>query len=236
MVGLRPVGIHRHFRVLNIYTRLQHRLGKSPEISLGEMKRHIDTLYNMPLLDEIEDDYEDDEDADENTDEGLSAKAESRTTFQDKHDESENTSGDGGEGGEGKESHLAQDERSTSLSGIIPPSSIGATLDATDPQFWRKKNVEFSLPWADFGALMIEKAGVGVEDRDDAESDVFTPKVESPDAEPEPEAAERESSDGRVSPVPRRRRGRSSTPVQRNRTKATRSTVTASNRKRQKTR
>ncbi|KAJ2537693.1 hypothetical protein IWW35_006461, partial [Coemansia sp. RSA 1878] len=104
-------------------------------------------------------------------------------------------------------------------------------------------SVEFSLPWAEFGTLMIEKAGVGVtEDRDDLESvaedasDALSLKVESPEPEAKPETETgQESSDGRVSPVARKRRGRSSTPVQRSRPKATRSTA-ASARKRQKTR
>ncbi|KAJ2825463.1 hypothetical protein IWW50_002838, partial [Coemansia erecta] len=112
-------------------------------------------------------------------------------------------------------------------------------------------SVEFSLPWAEFGTLMIEKAGMGVtEDRDDMDSvadnasESFTPKVESPEPEDKPgqepeqdqeQETGHESSDGRVSPVARKRRGRSSTPVQRSRPKTTRSTA-ASTRKRQKTR
>ncbi|KAJ2764860.1 hypothetical protein IWQ56_004328, partial [Coemansia nantahalensis] len=46
MVGLRPIGIHKHFRMLNIYTRLQHRLGKT-DISLNDMKSHIAALFDL---------------------------------------------------------------------------------------------------------------------------------------------------------------------------------------------
>ncbi|KAJ2658929.1 hypothetical protein IW148_004479 [Coemansia sp. RSA 1199] len=261
MVGLRPVGIHRPFRVLNIYTRLQHRLGKTPDISLKDMKSHIDTLYNMPLLDEIEDDYEDDEDAERDSSDGATSKVDVMAAKQDKGAETkgENNSEDDekngdesddnadadspGEGGAAKDKCTAHLGARSSLSGMIPASSIGATLDTSDPQFWRKKSVEFSLPWAEFGTLMIEKAGVGVtEDRDDLESvaedasDARSLKVESPEPEVKPETETgQESSDGRVSPVTRKRQGRSSTPVQRSRPKATRSTA-ASARKRQKTR
>ncbi|KAJ1790460.1 hypothetical protein GGH19_001156 [Coemansia sp. RSA 1807] len=256
MVGLRPVGIHRPFRVLNIYTRLQHRLGKTPDISLKDMKSHIGTLYNIPLLDEIEDDYEDDEDAERDSSDGAASKGDVMATRQEKGAETkgENSSEDDEKNGDESDDNAEADSTGedkltahlgarSSLSGMIPASSIGATLDTSDPQFWRKKSVEFSLPWAEFGTLMIEKAGVGVtEDRDDLESvaedasDALSLKVESPEPEAKPETETgQESSDGRVSPVARKRRGRSSTPVQRSRPKATRSTA-ASARKRQKTR
>ncbi|KAJ2449178.1 hypothetical protein EV183_005031 [Coemansia sp. RSA 2336] len=227
MVGLRPVGIHRHFRILNIYTRLQHRLGKTADISLTDMKSHIDSLFNMPLLDEIEDDYEEDEDAERTSAETDEAGPQpAAIARQDPHvsghepadDHAEHSDSDNDSSKEGK----------LTLSEVIPPTSFGASIDSSDPQFWRKKN-EFSLPWSEFGTLMVEKAGVGVNEDDASDA----PRANSPEpSKPNPES---ESSDGQVSPVARRRRGRSSTPVPRNRTKATRSTASNA-RKRQKAR
>ncbi|KAJ1865501.1 hypothetical protein LPJ78_002675 [Coemansia sp. RSA 989] len=236
MVGLRPVGIHRHFRVLNIYTRLQHRLGKTADISLTDMKNHIDSLFNMPLLDEIEDDYEEDEDAERTSAEADEAEAQpAAIARQDPHlsdhepaedHNSEHSDSDKDSSKEGK--RAARIETRPSLSEVIPPTSFGASIDSSDPQFWRKKN-EFSLPWSEFGTLMVEKAGVGVNEDDASDA----PRVNSP--EPSKANPESESSDGQISPVARRRRGRSSTPVQRNRTKTTRSAASSA-RKRQKAR
>ncbi|KAJ2162714.1 hypothetical protein GGF46_000439 [Coemansia sp. RSA 552] len=233
MVGLRPVGIHRHFRMINIYTRLQQRLGRS-DIPLGEVKEYIDTLFNMPLLDEIEDDYEDDEGSEEGPSEGTGP--EHRTDTSTALAEGSRTNSEQQRAGSMDSSGAVDVLEDASK--VVPPTSMGVALDTTDPTFWRKKNAEFSLPWADFGVLMVEKAGMGVtEEKDGLEAEntsgASSPKVESPAeaAVPGPDPHDRESSDGRVSPVPRKRRGRSSTPVPRSRTKYPRS---AAPRKRQK--
>ncbi|KAJ2843682.1 hypothetical protein IWW36_005472, partial [Coemansia brasiliensis] len=211
MVGLRPVGIHRHFRILNIYTRLQHRLGKTADISLTDMKSHIDSLFNMPLLDEIEDDYEEDEDVERNSAETGEAETQpAAITHEDPNLKSDHESAEDNSSSENNDSdkesikegkRTSRSEARSSLSEVIPPTSFGASFDSSDPQFWRKKN-EFSLPWSEFGTLMVEKAGIGVNE-DDA-SDV--PKVNSPEssskANPEHES---ESSDGQASSVARRR-------------------------------
>ncbi|KAJ2782368.1 hypothetical protein H4R18_002301 [Coemansia javaensis] len=211
MVGLRPVGIHRNFRMVNIYTRLQQRLGKAG-VSLGDVKSHVDALFDTRLLGEIDDEYSDD-DGDNNND-GSS------TT-------SSNSPGGGRAGAAGG----PEDERSGS--GAAPTSGIGATFDVSDPQFWRRGGAEFALPWADYGALMVERAGAGVaggRDGADSASGASSPGSASPAPDPDHEA---ESSDGRVSPVPRKRRGRSSTPVRRSRAKPPRAPA-SSGRKRQR--
>ncbi|KAJ2690853.1 hypothetical protein H4R19_006409 [Coemansia spiralis] len=259
MVGLRPIGIHRHFRLLNIYTRLQQRLGKT-DITLGDVRRHIGTLFDMPLLDEIDDDYGDD---DEDSGKGSSHTAAAVSTAgrmaagpgggsgsdassNGGHDSDGGHSMDSGsDGAEGAhDSDAGSAGRRARVGPAAPASAIGAAPDTTDPNFWRRSGGEFSLPWSEYGAMMVEKAGVGVaEDRDEdgnlsAESSsvASTPNAAGSavghKAEVEAELeAERESSDGRVSPVARQKRGRSSTPVSRNRTKAARSSASSTRRR-----
>ncbi|KAJ2691626.1 hypothetical protein GGH99_002277, partial [Coemansia sp. RSA 1285] len=69
MIGLRPVGIHRNFRLINIYLRLQSRLGSNSSITYADMKAHLESLFDMQLLDEIEDENEEDEDEDNDEEE-----------------------------------------------------------------------------------------------------------------------------------------------------------------------
>ncbi|KAJ2804846.1 hypothetical protein H4R20_002344 [Coemansia guatemalensis] len=274
MVGLRPIGIHKHFRLFNIYTRLQDRLGKS-DISLSDVRSHIDTLFNIPLLDEIEDDYEDDEDSERSPGESATSNKPDKHAVEkkqsgrsDNNSESDEESNDGDSdedrrklesagisnaetkgGAEGGDTVYIGGK--AGLSSLIPPTSIGRTPDTSDPNFWRKANAEFSLPWSDFGTLMVERARLGVtEDKDDVytEADAeaagnvsdstSVQKVESPESESRDAEVDmdHESNEEQTSPIgSRRRRGRSSTPVQRSRTKTTRSSVPSS-RRRQRTR
>ncbi|KAJ1892175.1 hypothetical protein LPJ66_006500 [Kickxella alabastrina] len=299
MVGLRPVGIHKNFRIVNIYTRLLSRLG-SAEISISEIKSRLETLFNMSLLDEIDDEEDDDSDDEESDVEHADAGAKPTSATSaanrikpDKGDkvpvvsaddgsedeeansgsESEDSGSDINEPSSARSGHRVGTERKQNIVGsAIPATSIGAEIDTSDPQFWRKADSEFTLPWAEFGNLMVERANVDdPDDHDDLErgttsgaSAISTPKTATPapDSEPKSEAeaeaeveneidgdgegeveveveakdeGEGESSDGRVSPVQRKRKGRPSTPVSRSRTKSTRSS-TASARKRQKTR
>ncbi|KAJ2615064.1 hypothetical protein H4S08_001421 [Coemansia sp. RSA 1365] len=274
MVGLRPIGIHKHFRLFNIYTRLQYRLGNT-DISLSDVKSRIGTLFNIPLLDEIEDDYEDDEESEKSLDDNTASKPRNHPVarMQSGHSDNSNiesgdesSDDDSDEGGrkpesartgnteikgDTKDGDTAYTGEKIGLRSLIPSTSIGITLDTSDPDFWRKANAEFSLPWSDFGALMVEKARLGVtEDKDDmyieAEADAAdnvsdttsVQKVESPESEGQDAGADmdHESNEEQTSPIgSRRRRGRSSTPVQRSRTKATRSSA-SSTRKRQRTR
>ncbi|KAJ2065688.1 hypothetical protein GGI17_000232 [Coemansia sp. S146] len=217
MVGLRPVGIHRHFRLINIYTRLVSRIG-STDLSLSDLKHHLDRLYNIKLLDEIE--AEDDEVNSQETDpEKPATKSSIKVNGHINEDA----------GGDIDGSSKPGENLSDSAAHDVPTSIIGA-IDVSDPQFWKKGDAEFALPWADFGALMIERAGVNDADEDVEVSSVgispgSTPKEATREATPEgtPEPA---SSDGRASPVHKRRRGRSATPVPRSRTKAPASTPT----------
>ncbi|KAJ2768502.1 hypothetical protein IWQ57_003508 [Coemansia nantahalensis] len=243
MVGLRPIGIHKHFRMLNIYTRLQHRLGKT-DISLNDMKSHIAALFDLRVLDEIDDDYEDDDDAAKGSQPGAASSTRQRSA-EPGGDQSSSGSGgedsDGGSSSDGESSEAGGAHGSdagsagprTRFGHAAPASAISAAPDTSDPNFWRRDGAEFSLPWAEYGAMMVEKAGVGVtEDGDEdanpsaeSSSAASTPNAASPAIGHRAEAeleAERESSDGRISPVARQRRGRSSTPVPRNRTKAAR--------------
>ncbi|KAJ1841358.1 hypothetical protein H4R99_008239 [Coemansia sp. RSA 1722] len=64
MVGLRPVGIHRHFRMVNIYMRFLSLLGGTVEISIDDIKARLDKLFDIQLLEKIEE--EDDADDAEN--------------------------------------------------------------------------------------------------------------------------------------------------------------------------
>ncbi|KAJ2874299.1 hypothetical protein GGH93_002539 [Coemansia aciculifera] len=224
MVGLRPVGIHRHFRLINIYTRLVNRIGNT-DLSLSDLKHHLDRLYNIKLLDEIE--AEDDETTSQETDpEKLATKSSTKVNSHINED---------AVGGDVDGSNKPGENLSDPAVHDVPMSSIGA-IDASDPQFWKKDDAEFALPWADFGALMVERAGVNGADEDVEMSSVgispgSTPKEATREATPEgtPEPA---SSDGRASPVHKRRRGRSATPVPRSRTKApaTPTTVAATTR------
>ncbi|PIA16310.1 CT20-domain-containing protein [Coemansia reversa NRRL 1564] len=274
MVGLRPIGIHKHFRLFNIYTRLQYRLGKT-DISLGDVKSRIGTLFNIPLLDEIEDDYEDEEESEKSLGDNTTSKPNKHPAVRvqsghsdssniESGDESNDDDGDESGGkpesarisnteikGGAKDGDTANIGEKIGLSSFIPPTSIGMTLDTSDPDFWRKANAEFSLPWSDFGALMVERARLGVaEDKDDvyieADADAASnvsdttsvQKVESPEREGQDAGADMDhgSNEERTSPIgSRRRRGRSSTPVQRSRTKVTRSSAPSA-RKRQRTR
>ncbi|KAJ1942559.1 hypothetical protein GGF37_003064 [Kickxella alabastrina] len=297
MVGLRPVGIHKNFRIVNIYTRLLGRLG-SAEISISEIKSRLETLFNMSLLDEIDDEEDDDSDDEESDVEHADAGAKpalatsaanriksgkgdkmpvvsagdgSEDEEANSGSESENNGSDINEPSSARSGHRAGTERKQNIvSSAIPATSIGAEIDTSDPHFWRKADSEFTLPWAEFGNLMVERANVDdPDDHDDLErgttsgaSAISTPKTATPapDSEPKSEAeaeaeveneidgdgegeveveakdeGEGESSDGRVSPVQRKRKGRPSTPVSRSRTKSTRSS-TASARKRQKMR
>ncbi|KAJ2801150.1 hypothetical protein H4S07_005008 [Coemansia furcata] len=216
MVGLRPVGIHRHFRLVNIYTRFVNRIG-STDLSLSDLKQHLDGLYDIKLLDEIgaEDDEANSQETDpENRVTKTSAKVGSHA----------NEDADGG----GSEESNKPGENSTDPNVQDAPASSTDAIDVSDPQFWRKSDAEFTLPWAEFGALMVERAGVNDAD-DDVEvssasvSPGSTPKEATREATPEA-TPEPVSSDGHPSPVQKRRRGRSATPVPRSRTKAPAST------------
>ncbi|KAI9503386.1 hypothetical protein BX070DRAFT_252760 [Coemansia spiralis] len=319
MVGLRPVGIHKSFRLINIYTRLQTRLGSNIDITIGDVRERLNSLFNVQLLDEIEDDYEEDEENEEEEDgdeeastgKGKEAsthsinkskvkssvadnKSEKRIESDEELKDAENSkvdeedddnsnkeaededseAGSGAEGDEGADDDgnsttskkKTQSDGGFNIASFIPATSIGATLDTSDPLFWRKKSVDFTLPWAEFGTLMVEKAGVGVsEDHDDAEmaersasvtpaptmtstpTSALTPKMMTPELEDDGDAeakandeqAQDIESDGeRASPVLRRRKGRSLTPVPRSRPKSSRvaaaTTTTSSTRKKAK--
>ncbi|KAJ2746780.1 hypothetical protein GGI20_001110 [Coemansia sp. BCRC 34301] len=208
MVGLRPVGIHRHFRLVNIYTRLLDRAGGA-DLSMSDLKRRLEQLYNIKLLDEIEDD-----DSEEGNGQG---------TDPDRPATKSNTRVDSHSNEDGSGGPSLPNERLPGTAGlVIPAQGNGGEIDVSDPQFWRKGNAEFSLPWAEFGTLMVERAGANV--TDDIEASVAsvsiasTPKEPTREATPEP-TPEPVSSDGRASPIHKRRRGRSSTPVPRSRTK-----------------
>ncbi|KAJ1723170.1 hypothetical protein LPJ53_002482 [Coemansia erecta] len=292
MVGLRPVGIHRHFRLVNIYTRLLSQLGGT-DISISDVKSRLDSLFNMELLEEIEeeDESEDEDegdnvgDKDEAGSDGVGAAgdfkrapslgtasssrkglksgrhpgAKQTHASDDDGDDNGSGGGSGGEGSNGSADEHGNPDASKASGGSAPVAGIVAEIDMSDPQFWRKSDAEFALPWSDFGSLMIERAGVGVsEDHDDIDraaesvaSAVSTPKTatSAPESEPRSDAEadeeqdaeheaemEPEHSDGRVSPVQRRRKTRPSTPVSRGRAKASTRSATASARKRQKTR
>ncbi|KAJ2005034.1 hypothetical protein H4R26_002186 [Coemansia thaxteri] len=246
MVGLRPVGIHRHFRLVNIYTRLVGRIG-SVGLGIGDMKARLDTMYNMQLLDEIEaEEGEDDDDETGSNGFGMSAPArkiggrsrydggkktpsEAGTVHADDDDRDGNSSS-GDVPGRSAKAHMPSRKRiggdrpEEVAYGVPATSSIAGVLDASDPQFWRRSDAEFALPWAEFGTLMVERAGAGVGDEDleasiASASPGSTPKevTREPSLEPTPEPV---SSDGRASPVQKRRRGRSATPVPRSRVKA----------------
>ncbi|KAJ2734508.1 hypothetical protein IW152_002286 [Coemansia sp. BCRC 34962] len=217
MVGLRPVGIHRHFRLINIYTRMVGRIG-STDLTLGDIKHHLDRLYNIKLLEEIE--AEDDESSSQNTNPGRAAtksgaKANSHTN--------EETGGSEDDDGDNDEFIKSKENLFEPAAAHNAVASGAGIVDASDPQFWRKGDAEFALPWAEFGALMVERAGVGNAD-EDAEassigiSPISTPREATREATPEP-TPEPASSDGRASPVQKRRRGRSATPVPRSRVK-----------------
>ncbi|KAJ1663819.1 hypothetical protein EV178_004628 [Coemansia sp. RSA 1646] len=288
MIGLRPVGIHRNFRLINIYTRLQNRLGANANITYTDMKTHLESLFDMQLLDDIEDENEEEEaeeEEEEEEEEGekeeeerekkTKSGAHSATKFnpkanvkneeeddedagQDDGDDDERVSDEGEsessddaseDNSEEKDGQKRSLEDGLNIASFIPLTSIGTTLDTADPLFWRKKNAEFVLPWLDFGTMMVERAGIGVsEDHDDAEtaeqsaSAISTPAMASTPAStatpkvmsPEPELAEGEQNrgadtdSGRNSPVLRRRKGRSLTPVPRSRSKSARATAAAS--------
>ncbi|KAJ2030463.1 hypothetical protein IWW57_001174 [Coemansia sp. S610] len=216
MVGLRPVGIHRHFRLINIYTRMVSRIGGA-DLTLGDIKRHLDRLYNIKLLEEIE--AEEDESSSQNTNPEKAATKSGAKVNSRAHEET-----DGG-GGDGDDESIKR--RETLFQPMVAHNavaSVAGITDVSDPQFWRKGDAEFALPWAEFGALMVERAGAGNAD-EDAEassigmSPISTPREATREATPEP-TPEPASSDGHVSPVQKRRRGRSATPVPRSRTKA----------------
>ncbi|KAJ2402747.1 hypothetical protein GGI23_000491 [Coemansia sp. RSA 2559] len=281
MIGLRPVGIHRNFRLINIYMRLQSRLGANTCITYADMKGHLESMFDMKMLDEIENENEEEEVVEEEEEEEeaeeeresagkkpskagthrktkSNARAKSKeedNSSEDDEDEKESEEGENDESNSGEESSEEKEDQQEDLedglniASFIPPTSIGTTLDTTDPLFWRKKNAEFALPWLDFGTMMVERAGIGVsEDPDDAEtaelsaSGVSTPAMASTPASavtpkvmsPEPEAAEGaqnqdvDSDSGRNSPVLRRRKGRSLTPVPRSRPKSSRAAAAAS--------
>ncbi|KAJ2662664.1 hypothetical protein IWW48_001722 [Coemansia sp. RSA 1200] len=216
MIGLRPVGIHRNFRLINIYLRLQSRLGSNSSITYADMKAHLESLFDMQLLDEIEDENEEEEeeeDEEEGNDESddnasgrkvakkggerpkssaydptnSSAEGSDKNEEEDQGGESSSSESsndeeeDGAEENDEDESESSQKEDQDNNSGggggglsittFIPATSIGATADTSDPQFWRRKNTEFVLPWMDFGTMMVERAGIGVsEDHEDVEA------------------------------------------------------------------
>ncbi|KAJ2787193.1 hypothetical protein GGI15_000913 [Coemansia interrupta] len=284
MVGLRPVGIHRHFRLVNIYTRLLSQLGGT-DISISHVKDRLDSLFNMELLEEIEEEDEDEDEEDDDRDEigrdgastvggskrgqslgttgsskrGLKSGRHSGAKQTHASDDDDDDDGSDGEGSNDSSNEDGSPNASKSPGGSVPVAGIVAEIDMSDPQFWRKSDAEFALPWSDFGSLMIERAGVGVsEDHEDIDrtaesvaSAVSTPKTatSAPESEPRSDAEvddeqdaeheaemEPEHSDGRVSPVQRRRKTQPSTPVTRGRAKASTRSATASARKRQKTR
>ncbi|KAJ2890928.1 hypothetical protein IWW38_003867 [Coemansia aciculifera] len=206
MVGLRPVGIHRHFRLVNIYTRLLGRV-EGTSLSMDDLKHRLDQLYNINMLDEIEEEEDDDK------------------TSQESDSKSNHADSASGEDQSILPGHTAP---GLALHGI-PTTSSGSVIDVSDPQFWKKSGAEFALPWAEFGTLMVERAGA--DEREDIEasaslSAASTPKEVTREATPEP-TPEPASSDGRVSPVQKKRRGRSSTPVPRSRTKVLATTPTS---------
>ncbi|KAJ2112067.1 hypothetical protein GGI03_003658 [Coemansia sp. RSA 2337] len=218
MVGLRPVGIHRHFRLINIYTRMVNRIG-STDLSLSDLKHHLDRLYNIKLLDEIE--AEDDDANSQETDPDKPAAKSSAKVNSHTNDDADGGGIDG--------SNRPGEDLSDPAAHDTQAPSIGA-IDVSDPQFWKNSDAEFALPWAEFGALMVERAGVNDADEDVEASSVSlssgsTPKEATREATPEP-TPEPGSSDGRASPVNKRRRGRSATPVPRSRTKAPAATPT----------
>ncbi|KAI8325552.1 hypothetical protein GQ54DRAFT_203076 [Martensiomyces pterosporus] len=252
MVGLRPVGIHKHFRMVNIYTRLLSRLGDM-DISPSDIWKRLEALFNMELLNELEDEYEEDEEDEEEEaeeqaeEEGEQAseaepnggnerdeeEEEEEDEEEEEEEEEQNTEEDSeaaAEGDSGKEDAEAARRGAQEVGRDVPATSIGTVLDTSDPQFWRKSNVEFSLPWSEFGALMVERAGAGVsEDVDDMGSVLDAASVASTSKAPSPDP---ELSDGRASsPVQKRRKGRSATPVPRSRTKPTRSTASSARKK-----
>ncbi|KAJ1796760.1 hypothetical protein LPJ59_003549 [Coemansia sp. RSA 2399] len=288
MIGLRPVGIHRNFRLVNIYMRLHSRLGANSSITYADMKGHLESMFDMKMLDEIEDENEEEEAVreEEEEEEEEEAAVEERETVakkssmagthrktksnakakskeeddssEDDEDEKESDKGEKDEENSDEESSEEMDDQQEDLedglniANFIPPTSIGTTLDTADPLFWRKKNAEFALPWLDFGTMMVERAGIGVsEDLDDAEtaersaSGVSTPEMASTPVSavtpkvmsPESEAAEgdqnqdAESDSGRNSPVLRRRKGRSLTPVPRSRPKSSRAAASGTRKK-----
>ncbi|KAJ2323074.1 hypothetical protein GGI00_005730 [Coemansia sp. RSA 2681] len=215
MVGLRPVGIHRHFRLVNIYMRVLGRIGGAG-LSMSDLKHRLDQLYDIKLLDEIEAEDDDEGDSQRTDPEQPVARSNIRTGSHAVDDSGGDSNGPSLPGASllGMAAHSA------------PATSNGGAIDVSDPEFWRKGSAEFSLPWAEFGTLMVERAGANVADeREDIEASVAsasiasTPKEATREATPEP-TPEPASSDGRASPVPKRRRGRSSTPVPRSRAKA----------------
>ncbi|KAJ1860939.1 hypothetical protein LPJ73_001179 [Coemansia sp. RSA 2703] len=286
MVGLRPVGIHKHFRLVNIYTRFLNQIGGT-DISINDVKGRLNSLFNMELLEEIEEEDEDEDEDEDNhagekdgiSSDGTSAVGESKrasslgtanssknvlksgrkSSGKHTHPSENDGSGSDGEGSNTGTDEQANSNVSKASGSSVPVAGIVSEIDMSDPQFWRKTDSEFALPWSDFGSLMIERAGVGVsEDHEDIDrtaesvaSTASTPKTttSAPESEPRSDAEadeeqdadhevemEPEHSDGRVSPVQRKRKTRPSTPVSRGRAKTSTRSSTASARKRQKTR
>ncbi|KAJ1675163.1 hypothetical protein EV182_001805 [Spiromyces aspiralis] len=85
------------------------------------------------------------------------------------------------------------------------------TADTDDINFWRKNIYEFSLPWQEFGEMMMERTGATLdEDQDDstsvaaadAVSTISSVKVESPDADAESTFGEQQP----ATPAPSKKR------------------------------
>lgn len=219
MIGLRPIGIHRHFRIINIYTRLMKRIG-DVDISLDDVRKRLDTLFNMELLEEIE--REDDEDDGDNT-------------------EKKNHQGEKKPKTKGGKKNKTPARSSSRLSKQEEKPKTESTnkvfMAVPDLQFWKSKvQVEFSLPWADFGPMMVERAGAGINEETDDSSVHSSPKPDhgsQSGSNQESESEQDEEGDAESSPPPptspvtRKRRGRSSTPVSLTRSRAKASTATA---------
>ncbi|KAJ1642993.1 hypothetical protein LPJ64_005194 [Coemansia asiatica] len=259
MVGLRPVGIHRHFRMINIYMRFLSLIGGAVEISIEDIKSRLSVLFNIELIEQIEEEDEEDEDADESKNENAvehrdrdKSKYKARDGVIDANADSESEresisvnpsiSADQGRkkeqnvndkrifslrksnrirsshGNQGRHSgggdeeepkdegssdsenncsdaEIDKDTRNSprvgkmlSKNGRSAVSRLVAEIDASDPQFWQKSESEFSLPWSDFGMLMIQRAGADAADDNDeleratgsAASAMSTPKTATP--------------------------------------------------------
>ncbi|KAJ1933448.1 hypothetical protein FBU59_006027 [Linderina macrospora] len=257
MIGLRPVGIHKHFRMVNIYTRLMERLSNT-EVKPADVWKRLEALYDMELLEEMEDENEEEEaDADANADaeeeeeneddehaEGESRPSKRRRTAKEESEEPEDEEEEDDEEEEEEEDNdndndndededdedvddEADGEDQHSPETNIPPSSIGTVLDTSDPLFWRRANSEFALPWTEFGTMMVERAGAGVDDTDDMASAVDPASSKNVSPEPESDNGDDDDNDDGSggdddgdygddkddrSYVSKRRRGRSSTP------------------------